>query len=76
MEKQLIEFWSIENTGWSGAISWFRDEKRFDSKYEALDDALRRKKELNQDTTLWRIVHTTIRRFDNKEVITREWTII
>lgn len=72
----MIEFWSVENTGWSGGISWFRDEQRFDSKYEALEDAFRRKKELNQDTTLWRIVHTTIERKDNKEIITREWTII
>jgi hypothetical protein len=72
----MVEFWSIENTGWSGGVSWFRDEQRFDSKYEALDIAIERKEELNQDTTLWRIVHTTIKRFDNKEVITRTWTII
>lgn len=72
----MIEFWSVENTGWSGGISWFRDEVRYDSKYEALDSALAQKKDLNQDTTLWRIVHTTIQRQDNREVITRVWTII
>ena len=72
----MIEFWSVENTGWSGGISWFRDEVRYDSKYEALESCLKQKEELNQDTTLWRIVHTTIERKDNREVITREWTII
>jgi hypothetical protein len=72
----MVEFWSIENTGWSGGVSWFRDEQRFDSKYEALDTAIERKRELDQDTTLWRIVHTTIERSDNKEIITRTWRII
>ena len=71
-----IEFWSIENTGWSGGISWFRDDVRFDTKQEALESCLEQKEDLNQDTTLWRIVHTKIERFDNREVITREWTII
>lgn len=73
----MIEFWSIENTGWSGGISWFRDEQRFDSKQQALDIATLRKEELNQqDTTLWRIVHTTIQRQDNKEITTRTWTML
>lgn len=74
-----IEFWTVENTGWSGGVSWFKtggtdaNPLRFMTYTPALDYATRRKNKLNQPATLWRIVHTTIVREKNKEVITREW---
>lgn len=78
---KTINFWTVENTGWSGGISWFStggtdaNPLRFKTKYEAINYLIKQKEELNQDTTLWRYVHTTIQRTDNKEVITRTFTI-
>lgn len=78
----MIEFYTVENTGWSGGVSWFHvggtnmKPLRFKLKSEALTYTTEKKKELDEDTTLWRIVHTTIVRMENKEIITREWSVI
>lgn len=60
----MIEFWNVENTGSRLAV-------QNPSKIYDLHSSTRQKNELNQPTTLWRIVHTTIVREKNKEVITR-----
>ena len=78
----MLEYWTVENTGWSGGISWFQtggtdaNPLRFESKYEAMEYLLAEKEELNLDTTQWRIVHTTFERKENREVTNRVWTII
>lgn len=78
----MIQFYTVENTGWSGGISWFTtggtdvNPLRFKVESEAISYAKNAKEELNQDTTFWRIVRTTIDRTDNKEVITREWNMV
>lgn len=78
----MIQFYTVENTGWSGGISWFTtggtdvNPLRFKVESEAITYAKRAKAELDQDTTFWRIVRTTIDRTDNKEVITREWNMV
>lgn len=78
----MIEFWTIENTGWSGGISWFHtggtvmNPLRFKTDTPAIDYGERAKADLNQDTILWRIVHTTIERTDNSEVTTRTWNLL
>jgi hypothetical protein len=75
----MIEFWSVEDTGWSGGTSWFMtggshmNPLRFLSFDRALEYAIARKKEFNQDTTKWRVVHTVIETSENKRVTTEEW---
>lgn len=77
-----IEFWSIQNTGWSGGVSWFdiggseTNPMRFDNKYDAFSYADKLKTALNQDTTMWRVVHTTIERKEFQETITKKWTLL
>ena len=79
---KTINFWTVENTGWSGGISWFTTggtdatPLRFKSEDEAIVYAKKAKKEFNQDTTFWRVVRTTIQRSDNREVTTREWSMV
>lgn len=82
MINQMIQFYTVENTGWSGGISWFTtggtdtNPLRFKTETEAIEFAKRNKTHLNQDTTFWRIVRTTIIRSDNREVTTREWNMV
>ena len=81
-ENPMIEFWTIENTGWSGGISWFHsggtemNPLRFKTYTAAVQYGKRARAELNQDTTLWRIVHTTSENSDNRSVTTRTWTLL
>jgi len=78
----MIEFYTVENTGWSGGISWFAyggtvtNPHRFNTNEEATVYATRSKELMNDPNTLWRIVHTIIERTENKEVATRIWTMI
>ena len=77
-----IQFYSVENTGWSGGISWFTtggmdmNPLRFNTYNQAEVYANKSKELTNDPNTLWRIVHTTIERTENKEVATRTWTMI
>jgi len=76
------EFWSVENTGWSGGISWFPTggseaiPLRFNSSEKASIYAKKKKKAEDDEYCKWRVVHTTIERYDDKEVITNAWTTI
>ena len=78
----MIEFWTVEDTGWSNGISWFRsggtdvNPLRFKSYDAAYDYAKRKKEEFNQPATKWRVVHTTIERSETKQVTTNIWTIV
>jgi len=78
----MIEFYTVENTGWSGGISWFAhggtvtNPHRFTSSEEATVYATRSQELSNDPNTLWRIVHTIIERTENKEVLTRTWSMI
>ena len=75
----MIEYWTVENTGWSGGISWFQtggtdtNPLRFDSYDSAAEYAFDSKKELNQDTTLWRVVHVTFHRYKDGDLTTRKF---
>lgn len=76
-----LDYYTVENTGWSGGISWFKTggtdahPLRFKTKSEATTYALDKQK-INDPTTLWRVVHTIVERSENKEVTTKEWTIV
>lgn len=77
---KTLEWYEVENTGWSGGISWFscgggsRDALRFSTPKEAIDY-------INQTrwddlSVLWRYVHVTFKRNGNKEIRTREWIAV
>lgn len=78
----MIEFWTVEDTGWSNGVSWFHsggtemNPLRFKSYEDAYDYAIDKKKEFNEPTTKWRVVHTTIERSETKQVTTNIWTIV
>ncbi len=78
----MIEFWTVEDTGWSNGISWFKtggtdsNPLRFESYDAALSYALDKKERFNQPATKWRAVHTTIDRAEYSEVTTRKWKIV
>lgn len=78
----MIEFWTVEGTGWSNGISWFKtggtdaNPLRFETYDAALSYALDKKEEFNEPSRKWRVVHTTIDRAETKEVTIREWRII
>jgi hypothetical protein len=73
----MIQFWTVENTGWSNGQSWFRtggtdaNPLRFNTHKEALEYANNLKEDWNDPNTLFRIVHTTFERSHNTEVTTR-----
>lgn len=77
---KFVEWWDVENTGWSGGTSWFStggtpaNPLRFDSEEDAKEFALKRKQDLNDPNTKWRYTHTTLEREGNKSVTTEIWT--
>jgi len=77
---KFVEWWDVENTGWSGGTSWFStggtpaNPLRFDTEQAAKDYAIAKKADLNDPTTKWRYMHTTLEREGNKSVTTTEWT--
>lgn len=72
--KREIEFWSVENTGWSGGISWFKNELRYESAEEATEVATKQREEFKQGTTLWRVVHNRIVWDNNQKTTTETYT--
>jgi len=74
-----IQFWSVENTGWSGGISWFHiggtetNPLRFKSFDEAKTFAVRYRDQLEDPSIKWRIVRTIIEKYPSKEITTRVW---
>lgn len=75
----MLEYYTVENTGWSGGISWFTtggsraNPLRFKTKSDAEVYATHMKEALNDPDTKWRIVHTIIKREETKEITTRQW---
>jgi hypothetical protein len=70
----MIDYYTVENTGWSGGVSWFKNDYRFDTFQEALAYAHEQQTELNDSNTFWRVVRVTVKKEENKETITREWS--
>lgn len=75
---RYIEWYEVENTGWSGGLSWFGTggdrylSSRFDTPEEAIEYI--NNTHWGDDSIKWRYVHITLERFDNKEILTKEWT--
>jgi hypothetical protein len=80
---KTLEYWTVENTGWSGGISWFKtggseaNPLRFKTFDTAHEFAVRNKNKFDDPDQLWRVVYTKIERSDpNKRVTTEEYHMI
>jgi hypothetical protein len=78
----FLEWWRVENTGWSNGRSWFQcgtslyDPYRAGSEAEAIEYIERQKKSWNDPEIKWRYVHVTLERNENRSVTTEVWTEI
>jgi len=77
---KFLEWWTVENTGWTNGQSWFQiggtemNPYRAKTEQEAIEYINREKKSLNDPATKWRYVHVTLEREGNKKVTTEVWT--
>jgi hypothetical protein len=76
---RFIEYWIVQNTGWSGGLSWFNiggssmNPLRHSSAADAIAYIDAGKVRANDESIKWRYTHTTVDRCDNKTVTTEEW---
>lgn len=70
---QKIEFYTVEDTGWSDGVSWFKDDIRYPNFEEAFTLATQRKDRMASDM-LHRVVHTEIFAEDNRIVTIETYT--
>lgn len=74
---RLIDFWKVQNTGWSGGISWFdtggsaANPLRFDNQGAA--ESYANGAQWGDPSVRWRLVHTSIETTDTKRVTTEEF---
>lgn len=69
-----FEFWTVEDSGFSNGISWFKTDRRFASFEEAHAYALRRQQEVAPGVTQWRVVHTQVTTGPNTRITTETYT--
>lgn len=75
---KFLEWWRVENTGWSNGQSWFTvdinqyESRRFKSSAEAIQYI--QETRWDDPAVKWRYVHVTLEREDNKTVTTEIWT--
>lgn len=67
-----VEYWTVENTGWSGGVSWFESSRRL-SKDAVFVCAEGQKAAFNDPSVLFRVVHTRVYRKGDKEVTIRQF---
>ena len=80
---EFMEWWRVENTGWSNGTSWFESGGtrthpfRAKSQEEAILYIESSKKLYGADSaTKWRYVHVTVQRKENQSITTEVWTEI
>ena len=54
----MIKYFRVDNTGWSGGVSWFEGATRFATFDEARIN--QRERDWNDDSVKWRITEVTI----------------
>ena len=54
----MIKYYRVDNTGWSGGISWFEGDTRFATFDEARNN--QRERDWGDDFIKWRITEVTI----------------
>lgn len=70
---KIFEFYTVENTGWSGGISWFSSGHgiRFDTKEKAIEYIKNNK--WDDPSVLWRYVHNTFETWEDWEIRGKRW---
>lgn len=77
---RFIEYWTVQNTGWSDGLSWFNiggsniNPFRHSSAADAISYIETGKIRAKDDSIKWRYTHTTVDQCDNKVVTTAVWT--
>ena len=54
----MIKYYRVDNTGWSGGVSWFDGDLRFATFDEARNN--QRERDWGDDLVKWRITEVTI----------------
>lgn len=57
MKTEIIEYWLVENSGWSNGVSWFSDSKRYINHKTARDRCVNLKSHCKDPTILYRVTH-------------------
>ena len=74
----FLEWWRVENTGWSNGRSWFTsggtDANPYRAKSEAEAIEYITNNRWDDPAVKWRYVHVTLQREDNKSITTEIWT--
>ena len=76
----FLEWWRVENTGWSNGRSWFTsggtDANPYRAKSEAEAIEYITNNRWDDPAIKWRYVHVTLERNENRSVTTEVWTEI
>ena len=78
--QSIVEFWKVQNTGWSAGVSWFdtggtpANPARFDSERAAR--AFARETRWDDSAVKWRMVHVRVVRSENQRVTTETFTLL
>jgi hypothetical protein len=76
---EFMEWWRVENTGWSNGQSWFHSGGtdahpwRAKSEAEAIEYINDRRKSWDDPVVKWRVVHVTVQREENRSITTEIW---
>ena len=79
---EFMEWWRVENTGWSNGRSWFEsggtqmNPFRAKSQEEAIQYINDTRKSWDDPQVKWRIVHVTLEQKENQSITTETWTEI
>ena len=73
---KTFEYYTVQNTGQSGAVAWFSDSIRYSTLDRALNEALHDKKYTYTDNVdmLWRVVHTQVIKTANQTITIETYT--
>ncbi len=80
--SRVYEYWIVQNTGWSGGVSWFdvggspAQPLRFADERQALDCAARARKMLSDRSVKWRLVHVRVETADSQRVTTETFKLL
>lgn len=77
MSLPQLDYWRVQNTGWSAGTTWFdvggsrASPARFASESEARGYVERNR--WADASMKWRLVHVQLEVFENKRITTEEW---
>lgn len=77
MDETIVEYWKVQNTGYSGKVSWFdscgptRQQLRFESEAAAKQYLVANR--WGGADVLWRLVHVVIATTESERVTTERF---